>query len=125
MTAGRLLANTSLFVLLLAVPARADIDHLCLNNCVASGTPSGTCMNQCSYTFTPTPKSNDIDELSSHRILSAPTPLKKNKVHRTKPKKLSTTVDRACIGQCLQNRTTYGYCEKQCTRVDDGSLILH
>jgi len=104
-------------------PARADIDYLCLKRCTGEGTESGACMKKCSYDTAPS--LNDKNKPSSHRILSAPSQLDNNKSLSRTPKSRSAQTDPVCLKQCTASGVTYAFCEKKCSKVDDGALILH
>lgn len=74
-----------LFVGLFHVPAQADTDYLCLNNCMQGGKASATCMPLCA---------ND-------------------KIGNQKPKKTST--DYRCFSLCTNGGKSASSCLSQCT----------
>ena len=97
------------------LPARADVDHLCLNQCVSKGNTSSACLSQCSYDV-PVPQVSQQKALSPHRILESPTPIGNTVLPPRKPAPMASSKDYACFSQCLQGKQAYDLCEQRCTK---------
>jgi hypothetical protein len=111
-------ACLALFSVLAFLPssARADLDQLCLKNCVASGASSNVCLPQCTYGQTATTTSKTAPNLAPHRILKAPVPVGNTIIMGHKPTPIPPTKDYACLQQCLHDGATYGLCDQRCTK---------
>ena len=105
-----------------ATPSWADVDQLCLKNCVGKGGASGSCLAQCTYgrivapTATGPAQALPKPPLSPHRVLSAPVPMGDAVVIARKPSPVMPSKDYACFNQCLSTGSTYGMCEARCTK---------
>jgi hypothetical protein len=111
-----------------AVPARADIDQLCLKQCVANGGASGACLKQCTYGQVETPvigaaaaASSTQPNLSQHRILNAPVPADSGAILPKKQAPAAPDEDYACLQKCLNSGVTIGLCDEHCTKTQGTS----
>jgi hypothetical protein len=117
--------------LVYAVPALADTDYHCLNQCVNAGKTGSICMPQC--TFSAASKTNSGSSsakvpLGGHKVL---TPMHQMDAQILVPKaknlpRNNETKDFQCIAQCLRANRQYQMCNKNCTTVKtkNGNVIL-
>jgi len=119
------------FLLSWSIPAMADLDQLCLKQCVSAGIGSTNCMTKCTYD-SPQPASPQpaiADHYSStNRVLGTliqapPSPaMLKNPVPVTAP---PPQIDYTCLNQCLHDGTPYTRCETVCVKLpcDPGAVL--
>ena len=98
-------------------PARADIDQLCLKQCVGAGTGASTCLSNCTYgevqQQVPVLSEKSLD---AHDVLGDPVPVGSQIILPRKPVTPETKKDYACFTGCLQTGNAYQLCEKRCTK---------
>jgi hypothetical protein len=104
--------------LLTAGSARADIDQLCLKQCVAAGGGGSSCLGQCSYgAVAPKPKPLAAAPLASpHDVLPPLTPVGSAIVAAPKPAPAAPEKDYTCMTKCVSKGVAYGLCEKRCVQ---------
>jgi len=100
-----------------AAPAYADIDHLCLKQCMNTGGASAACLTQCAYDPAKplTAQSSLQKSLLHHRTIEAPTPDGLNMPPHT-PSPEALNKDYTCLSQCLKGKQAYSLCEQHCTK---------
>jgi hypothetical protein len=97
----------------IALPAWAETDYLCLNQCKRAGNASVECMQQCDLTPEKTKKStHTTDEKKEFSPLIQGTAKQRPSAPTAPIKK-----DYTCKAQCLKDGMQYAFCEKKCILV--------
>ncbi|MDR3450286.1 MAG: hypothetical protein P4M15_11175 [Alphaproteobacteria bacterium] len=116
-----------LFVFL-AVPAYADIDQLCLKQCInAAGASHAACLTQCSYDVAAAPVAPkqgllDSKTLSPHNTVTTPIPVGNGVMSTPRVAAKPPEKDYACFNQCLQAHQPYDLCVEHCPKTDVTSV---
>ncbi len=96
--------------------AWADIDHICLNQCVSAGNNTAACMPRCTYGLPDKPAAPATKSMP-HGVFSSLTPTNGAVIVKPKtPAAPPASKDYTCFNQCLQQHNAYQLCEQQCTK---------
>ncbi len=99
----------------------ADLDHLCLNQCVNKGGAIGSCITGCSYGQNSAPISVPAgNTLSSHRVLDTPVVAKDVVLPTNEMTPSAPDKDYTSFNQCLHQGNAYGLCERNCSGQSEG-----
>lgn len=109
----------AVFMLFAALPAMADMDYHCLNECVRNGKTSTACMPRCTYTPQASFHKNEVNPGTNHNVFAAPQPIQGDTVLFHKDVKLKhESEDYACAQKCGKEGGEYELCKRNCTKLD-------
>ncbi|MGE3624545.1 MAG: hypothetical protein AB7H77_11845 [Bdellovibrionales bacterium] len=109
-------------ILTWALPAMADIDHRCLNQCINQGKPASACMPECTYNEMKNAKrlksAGPYGGAPDYNVLEPVRPYEGLLVPGKNAKSARTEKDYVCMKECLQNNGQYQRCSQTCKKQD-------
>jgi len=108
--------------------AKADLDQMCLKQCISAGQGSSNCLGRCTYgsATAVAPKPFAMDQYTSpNRVFGRLQPAPPPPLLPSHPAPVAS-VDRdyVCLNQCVHGGSPYQMCEARCAKPTCGSTAV-